>query len=127
MTLQTPLAKVRHLGAAKEGANHWWWQRLTAILLVPLSLWFVGSLWSIVVGGADRDALVDWLSGPVAAVLMLLFLGATFYHLKLGLQVVIEDYVHGPCKWVLLILNTLLCLLLALAALYSVILIALGG
>ena len=127
MTLQTPLAKVRHLGAAKEGANHWWWQRLTAILLVPLSLWFVGSLWSIVVGGADRDALVDWLSGPVAAVLMLLFLGATFYHLKLGLQVVIEDYVRGPSKWVLLILNTLLCLLLALAALYSVILIALGG
>ena len=127
MTLQTPLAKVRHLGAAKEGANHWWWQRLTAILLVPLSLWFVGSLWSIVVGGADRDALVYWLSGPVAAVLMLLFLGATFYHLKLGLQVVIEDYVHGPCKWVLLILNTLLCLLLALAALYSVILIAVGG
>ena len=98
MTLQTPLAKVRHLGAAKEGANHWWWQRLTAILLVPLSLWFVGSLWSIVVGGADRDALVDWLSGPVAAVLMLLFLGATFYHLKLGLQVVIEDYVHGPAN-----------------------------
>ena len=127
MTLQTPLAKVRHLGAAKEGVHHWWGQRLTAILLVPLSLWFVGSLWSIVVGGGGRDALVDWLSGPVAAVLMLLFLGATFYHLKLGLQVVIEDYVHGPCKWVLLILNTLLCLLLALAALYSVILIALGG
>ena len=127
MTLQTPLAKVRHLGAAKEGVHHWWGQRLTAILLVPLSLWFVGSLWSIVVGGGGRDALVDWLSGPVAAVLMLLFLGVTFYHLKLGLQVVIEDYVHGPCKWVLLILNTLLCLLLALAALYSVILIALGG
>ena len=128
MSLQTPLARVRHLGAAKEGAHHWWWQRLTAILLVPLSLWFVGSLWSIVVaGGADRAALVDWLSGPVSAVLMLLFLGATFYHLKLGLQVVIEDYVHGYCKWVLLILNTLLCLVLCLAALYSVIAIAVGG
>ena len=127
MALQTPLAKVRHLGAAKEGVNHWWWQRLTAILLVPLSLWFVGSIWSLVAGGADRDALVDWLSGPVAAVLMLLFLGATFYHLKLGLQVVIEDYVHGKCKWVLLILNTLLCLLLGLAALYSVIVLAVGG
>ena len=127
MALQTPLSKVRHLGSAKEGVNHWWGQRLTAILLVPLSLWFVGSLWSIVVGGADRAALVDWLSGPVAAVLMLLFLGATFYHLKLGLQVVIEDYVHGPCKWVLLILNALLCLVLGLAALYSVIAIALGG
>ena len=127
MALQTPLAKVRHLGSAKEGVSHWWWQRLTAILLVPLSLWFVGSLLSLVAGGAERDDFVDWLSGPVAAVLMLLFLGATFYHLKLGLQVVIEDYVHGTCKWVLLILNTLLCLLLALAALYSVILIAVQG
>ena len=127
MALQTPLAKVRHLGAAKDGVNHWWWQRLTAILLVPLSLWFVGSLLSIMAGGADRDDFVDWLSGPVAAVLMLLFLGATFYHLKLGLQVVIEDYVHGKCKWVLLILNTLLCLLLGLTALYSVIVIAVGG
>ena len=58
---------------------------------------------------------------------MLLFLGATFYHLKLGLQVVIEDYVHGKCKWPLLILNTLLCLVLCLAALYSVILIAVQG
>ena len=127
MALQTPLAKVRHLGSAKEGVNHWWWQRLTAILLVPLSLWFVGSLWSLIVAGADRDDFVDWLSGPVAAVLMLLFLGATFYHLKLGLQVVIEDYVHGKCKWVLLILNTLLCLVLCLASLYSVILIAVQG
>ena len=127
MALQTPLAKVRYLGSAKEGVNHWWWQRLTAILLVPLSLWFVGSLWSLIAAGADRDDFVDWLSGPVAAVLMLLFLGATFYHLKLGLQVVIEDYVHGKCKWPLLILNTLLCLVLCLAALYSVILIAVQG
>ena len=127
MALQTPLAKVRHLGSAKEGVSHSWWQRLTAIQLVPLSLWFVGSLLSLVAGGAERDDFVDWLSGPVAAVLMLLFLGATFYHLKLGLQVVIEDYVHGTCKWVLQILNTLLCLVLGLAALYSVILIAVQG
>ena len=127
MSLQSPLARVRHLGAAKEGVSHWWGQRLTALLLVPLALWFVGSLWSLVVGGADRAALVDWLSGPVAAVLMLLFLGATFYHLKLGLQVVIEDYVHGYCKWVLLVLNTLLCLVLGLAALYAVVVLAVGG
>ena len=80
-----------------------------------------------VIAAADRDDFVDWLSGPVAAILMLLFLGATFYHLKLGLQVVIEDYVHGKCKWVLLILNTLLCLVLCLASLYSVILIAVQG
>ncbi len=127
MSIETPLARVRHLGSAKEGVGHWWWQRLTALLLVPLSLWFVGSLWWIVVSGADYASFVDWLSGPVAAILMLLFLGATFYHLKLGLQVVIEDYARGWCKWTMLILTSLGCLLLGLASVYSVIVIALRG
>ena len=101
MALQTPLAKVRHLGSAKEGTvNHWWWQRLTAIC------WCRSRSGSWARSGRSWRAAptatpsADWLSGPVAAVLMLLFLGATFYHLKLGLQVVIEDYVHGKCKWV---------------------------
>ncbi len=128
MRIQTPLARVRHLGSAKEGVEHWWMQRLTAILLVPLSLWFVGSLWSIVIGGASYAAYVDWLSGPVAAILMLLFLGATFYHLKLGLQVVIEDYIHNEfMKIAALITVTLGCLLLGIASVYSVIVIALRG
>ena len=127
MGIETPLARVRHLGAAKEGVGHWWWQRLTALLLVPLSLWFVGSLWWIVASGADYDRFVDWLSGPVAAILMLLLLGATFYHLKLGLQVVIEDYARGWRKWTMLILASLGCLLLGLASVYSVIVIAVRG
>ena len=67
MSIQTPLARVRHLGSAKEGADHWWWQRLTAILLVPLSLWFVASIWCLIIGGATYEAFQDWLSGPVAA------------------------------------------------------------
>ena len=128
MRIQTPLARVRHLGSAKEGSDHWWWQRLTALLLVPLSLWFVASIWWLVIGGATYEAFQDWLSGPVAAILMLLFIGMMFYHLKLGLQVVIEDYVHTKAvKWTLLVMINLGCLIGAIAAIYSTVAVALGG
>ena len=128
MRIQTPLARVRHLGSAREGSDHWWWQRLTAILLVPLTLWFVASIWWIVVSGASYEAFQDWLSGPVAAIFMLLFVGALFYHLKLGLQAVIEDYVHyKPFKWTLIIAINLGCLIGAVAALYSTLAVAIGG
>jgi succinate dehydrogenase / fumarate reductase membrane anchor subunit len=128
MRIQTPLARVRHLGSAKEGADHWWWQRLTAILLVPLSLWFVASIWWLVVGGATYEAFQDWLSGPVAAILMLIFVGALFYHLKLGLQTVIEDYVHKKAvKWTFLVMINLGCIIGAVAAVYSTVAVAFGG
>ena len=128
MRIQTPLARVRHLGSAKEGSDHWWWQRLTALLLVPLSLWFVASIWWLAIGGATYEAFQDWLSGPVAAILMLLFIGMMFYHLKLGLQVVIEDYVHTKAvKWTFLVMINLGCLIGAIAAIYSTVAVALGG
>ncbi|MDA0228906.1 MAG: succinate dehydrogenase, hydrophobic membrane anchor protein [Proteobacteria bacterium] len=128
MSIQTPLARVRHLGSAKEGVEHWWWQRLTAILLVPLSLWFVASIWWLVVGGATYEAFQDWLSGPVAAILMLIFVGALFYHLKLGLQTVIEDYVHKKAvKWTFMIMINLGCIIGAVAALYSTVAVAFGS
>ena len=128
MSIQTPLARIRYLGSAKEGSNHWWWQRLTALLLVPLSLWFVASIWWLVIGGATYDAFQDWLSGPVATILMLLFVGAMFYHLKLGLQTVIEDYVHNKAvKWTFMVTITLGCLIGAVAAIYSTIAVAFGG
>jgi succinate dehydrogenase / fumarate reductase membrane anchor subunit len=128
MSIQTPLARVRYLGSAKEGSNHWWWQRLTALMLVPLSLWFVASIWWLVIGGASHAAFQEWLSGPVAAILMLLFIGAMFYHLKLGLQVVVEDYVHHKAiKWTFLVMLNLGCLVGAVAALYSTVAVAFGG
>jgi len=128
MSIQTPLARVRYLGSAKEGSNHWWWQRLTAIMLIPLTLWFVASIWWLVVGGATYEAFQDWLSGPVAAILMLLLIGAMFYHLKLGLQVVVEDYVHNKTlKWVILIKLNIGCVVGAVAAIYSTIAVAFGG
>lgn len=128
MSIQTPLARVRYLGSAKEGSNHWWSQRLTAIMLIPLTLWFVASIWWLVVGGATYEAFQDWLSGPVAAILMLLLIGAMFYHLKLGLQVVVEDYVHNKIlKWAILIKLNIGCVVGAVAAIYSTIAVAFGG
>src|SRR5881396_2976088 len=90
--LATPLARVRGLGSAKEGVQHWWMQRLTAVALVPLTLWFVIS--AIELTGADQSRVRDWLHRPADAILMALFIVATFQHLLLGIQVVIEDYVH---------------------------------
>ena len=93
MNLRTPLAMARGLGSAKEGSHHWWHQRLTAIALVPLSLWFIYSLISMV--GADYMTVVYWLRLPLVSVLLVLFILSLFYHTVLGLQVVIEDYIDS--------------------------------
>jgi succinate dehydrogenase / fumarate reductase membrane anchor subunit len=92
MTLRSPLGRVRGLGSAKQGVAHFWWQRLTAIALVPISLWFVISVVSL--AGADYAHFRAWLSWPGNTTLMLLLLFAVFRHAQAGLQVVVEDYVH---------------------------------
>ena len=128
MKHNSALVRSLRLGSAKEGTHNWWWQRLTAIALVPLSLWFVGSIWSIIVDGANYDALQSWLAGPIAAILMLTFIFALFFHLKLGLQVVIEDYIHNKAtKWSLLITLNLSSIIGGIISIYSTIVIALGG
>ena len=129
MRIQTPLARARHLGSAMEGPEHWWMQRMTSLMLIPLTLWFVASMWWLVVdGGFTYEALRDWLSGPISAVLMLLFVGATFYHLKLGMQVIAEDYIIGKvARWTFIIMITFGCLTGAVATLYAVVAVALGG
>lgn len=95
MSLQTPLAKARGLGSSKEGLHHWTAQRLTALALAPLSLWFIYSLVSVT--GMDHARVTLWLQDTLNAVLMLLFIIAMYYHASLGVQVVIEDYVES--KW----------------------------
>ena len=94
MSLRSPLAKARGLGSAKSGTHHWIAQRLTAIALIPLSLWFVYSLVSM--GELSHQAATDWIQSPLVAVFLLLFIIALFHHAQLGLQVVIEDYID--CK-----------------------------
>ncbi len=125
MSMQTPIAKVRGLGSAKGGFHHWWAQRLTAIALIPLSLWFIYSL--VCTTGADYATVIAWLGQPMNAVLMLLFLFALYYHAALGLQVVIEDYIDSEWqKITCLILVKFLACLLGLSSALSVLKIYLG-
>jgi len=120
---RTPLGRVRGLGSAKSGTHHWWMQRLTAIALVPLSLWFVASL--IIVVTAEHALVVAWLHSPLVAILCCALIVAIFYHGQLGLQVVVEDYVHTEwLKVAGLVVMKLLCLLLATACLFAVLSIA---
>lgn len=126
MTMRSDLGRVRHLGSAKEGSHHWWGQRLTAIALVPLSIWFVFAILSLL--GADYGAYKEWISSPENTLMMVLLIGALFHHLQLGLQVVVEDYVHGESgKVTLLILNKLVAYLLAATCILSVLKVAFGG
>lgn len=94
MKLRSPLARVRGLGSAREGVHHWWAQRLTAIALVPLCLWFIFSLAGL--DGADYNAIIQWMQSPIICTALILLVIALFYHAQLGIQVVIEDYVG--CK-----------------------------
>jgi succinate dehydrogenase / fumarate reductase membrane anchor subunit len=90
--LRSPLGRARGLGSARAGSRHWWSQRLTAMALVPLTLWFIYSV--IHLSGVPHQAVIGWMSSPLTLGLMLALIVATFHHLQLGVQVVIEDYVH---------------------------------
>ena len=92
--LRTPLSQVKGLGSAKEGTGHFWVQRLTAIGLVPLVLWLSFSIAAL--PGMDYVSIREWISSPFTSIMLILFLIAGFYHAKLGLQTVIEDYI-GNC------------------------------
>ncbi len=106
--LRHKMKEVRGLGSAKSGVGHWWWQRLTAVVLMPLGLWFVYSLIQLLPHAASREAVAAWLASPANTLGMIALLAAMFYHSKLGIQTIIEDYVHKECcKISLLILNTL--------------------
>ena len=102
--LRTPLSRAEGLGSARGGTRHFWHQRLTAVALIPLAAWFVFAALGLV--GANLAEVLVFLSEPLNAVLMFLFLFAALYHMSLGLQVVIEDYVHGEnLKLLLLMCN----------------------
>lgn len=123
---RSELGRVRGLGSAKEGVRHWWQQRLTALALVPLLVWFVAAL--VAHTGADHANVTLWLGSPVTFALMLLLVGAGFWHMALGLQVVIEDYVRREAlKLGLVILVQLASVALALAAATALLVIAFGG
>lgn len=126
MSLRTPLSRVKGLGAAKEGASHWWHERLTSIALIPLVLWFSFSIALLAV--ADYSTVTAWISSPFSTVLMVLAISVGFYHGYLGLQVIIEDYVsHEALKIGLLISVAMMAILFATLGVVSVLKISFGA
>lgn len=126
MNMRTPLARARGLGSAKEGLSHWWAQRLTALALIPLTLWFVFSLAAHL--GQDFAAVTGWISSPLVTVALILYLGALFYHSQLGLEVVVEDYVHTKSlKLAAIIVFKFANIILGTAAIIAVLLVAFGA
>lgn len=126
MAMRTTLGRVRGMGSAKDGTHHFFAQRLTAIALVPLTLWFVYSVIGLI--GRDNAAAHEWASHQVNACGLIALVIATFHHAQLGLQTVIEDYVHEEgTKFVTLIGMKLVCAAFAIAGIVAVIKLAFGG
>ncbi len=122
----TAIGRVRGLGSAKAGAHHWWLERLTSVSTLLLSIWLLVSLLRL--PDLGHEAFTDWLSHPLAAVPMLLLIVSTFWHSKLGMQVVIDDYVHeGGWKFFSITLLNFFIVALGAAAFFSVLKIAFGG
>ena len=123
--MRSPLGRAMGLGSAKEGAEHWWMARVSAVALIPLTLWFVASI--IAHTGSDYVTFIVWLRMPLVSILMVLLLIVLFYHTTLGLQVVIEDYVHSEARFGALIAVRLGCVALAVAGILATMRIALGS
>jgi len=120
--MRSPLGQALGLGSAKNGVEHWWLQRVTAIALVPLTVWFTASL--IAHADGDYPMFIAWLRTPIATILMALLLITLFYHAALGLQVVIEDYVHSKMKIPALLSVRFGCFALAVAGILATLRIA---
>ena len=125
MSMRSTIGRVRGLGSAKAGTEHWWMQRVTAVGLIPLTLWFVASLVSLV--GADFETAYLWVASPAGAVPMVLLLVAGLWHGKLGLQVVVEDYIHAEgVKIAILMVLTLATVALGAAGIFAIFKISFG-
>ncbi len=126
MNMRTPLKNVRALGSAKEGADHFWQQRLTAVANIVLGfvlVWLIAGL-----AGTGHAAVVAAIANPLTAIVLLLLILSGVYHMRLGMQVIIEDYVRGEfSKVMLLMLNTFFAIAVGLASIYAVLKINFGA
>ena len=124
-SLRTPLGRVRHLGAARSGTAHFWHQRLTSVANVPLTIAVVVIIMALL--GRNHAAVVQILGSTFVAVTMLLFIVTSIYHMRLGMQVIIEDYVHDELpKLVALMANTFFSFAVGLAAVFAILKLSFG-
>jgi len=125
MSMRTPLRQVRGLGSAKSGTQHFWHQRLTAMANIPLTIGFVVVVASLM--GRNHAAVVQILGSPFVAVLMLLFILSATIHMRIGMQVIIEDYVHDDfAKFTLLIANAFFAIVVALTSAFAILKLSFG-
>lgn len=124
--MRTPLGRVRGYGSAKEGTGHFWAQRLTAIANIPLMVFFI--IFLIAYNGASHGEVASALANPFVAIVMVMTVVSVLCHMRLGMQVVIEDYVHGEGrKIVLLMANTFVVIALGAAMIFAILKLAFGG
>jgi len=124
--MRSPFGRTQALSSAREGAGHWWMQRVTAVALVPLTFWIAASLFAR--ARTDYGAFILWLRTPFTTVLMVLLLIAVFYHMALGLRVVVEDYVHTErIKIPAVVVIHLGCFAFAVAGIIATLRVAFGG
>jgi len=125
-SMRSPMARARGLGSAKDGTTHWWAQRLSALALIPLVVWFVASV--VAMTGADYVTVRAWIGSPLVAGLLVLMIATVFYHAHLGLQVVVEDYVHHEAtKFAAIIAIKALAIVLSLTGVLAVLSILFGA
>jgi succinate dehydrogenase / fumarate reductase, membrane anchor subunit len=125
MATRSPIGRVRGLGSAKEGAHHWWHQRVTAGANLLLMTWFVIAI--AMLPSYDFRSVTEWLHSPWVAIPLILLIINVFYHFRLGLQVVIEDYSHAESRVALLLLTNLFTIAMGATAIFSVLRIAFTG
>lgn len=124
-TIRTPLAKVRGLGSAKEGTDHFWRQRLSALANLPLVIFFVFLIADV--QGESHAEVVRIIAHPFTAIVTIAMLISGIWHMKIGMQVIIEDYIHEGPKLLVLMANTFFCFLMGLISVFAVLKIAFGG
>ena len=123
---RTDLSRARGLGAAKHGAAHWLTERITSVLLAPLSVWAVFA--AVRLASSDYATTVRWVQSPINAVLLILLMAISFVHMHAGMRVIVEDYIHKTLsKSALLLLNLAICVVFGALAVFSILKVALGG
>ncbi len=126
MRMQTPMSQVRGLGSAKEGTGHFWWQRLTSVANIPLTIFLVASIVTHV--GNDHASVAAYLGSPLVAIGLMMFILSTVFHMYLGMQTIIEDYVHHEGLKILSLMgSTFFCMAVGFASLFAVLKLSFGS